>query len=68
MHELGIPVQIIGDAIAAHVLSQGKIQKYFTAADLITLDGHVVNKVGTFQSRHRGGVPPGALLCVLLGP
>ncbi len=50
VHELGIPVQIIGDAMPAHILSQGKVQKYFTAADLITLDGHVVNKVGTFQN------------------
>jgi methylthioribose-1-phosphate isomerase len=50
IHELGIPVQIIGDNMPAFVLSQGKIQKYFTAADLVTLDGHVVNKVGTFQN------------------
>jgi methylthioribose-1-phosphate isomerase len=50
IHELGIPVQIIGDNMPAYVMSQGKVQKYFTAADLITLDGHVVNKVGTFQS------------------
>lgn len=50
VHELGIPVQIIGDNMPAHVLSQGKVQKYFTAADLITLDGHVVNKIGTFQN------------------
>jgi methylthioribose-1-phosphate isomerase len=34
----------------AHVMSEGKIQKYFTAADLITMDGHVVNKIGTFQN------------------
>lgn len=34
----------------AFVLSQGKVQKYFTAADLVTLDGHVVNKIGTFQN------------------
>lgn len=50
IHELGIPVQIIGDNMPAYVLSQGKIQKYFTAADLVTLDGHVVNKIGTFQN------------------
>jgi len=49
VHELGIPVTVIGDNMPAYVMSQGKIQKYFTAADLITLDGHVVNKVGTFQ-------------------
>lgn len=50
VHELGIPVKIIGDSMPAHLMSQGKIQKYFTAADLITLDGHVVNKIGTFQN------------------
>jgi methylthioribose-1-phosphate isomerase len=30
-------------------MAQGLIQKYFTAVDLVTLDGHVVNKVGTLQ-------------------
>ncbi|MBI9044618.1 MAG: s-methyl-5-thioribose-1-phosphate isomerase [Anaerolineaceae bacterium] len=50
VHEIGVPVQIITDNMPAHVMSQGKIQKYFTAADLITLDGHVVNKIGTFQN------------------
>lgn len=60
VHELGIPVQIIGDNMPGYVLSQGKVQKYFTAADLVTMDGHVVNKVGTFQnavSAHYHGVP-----------
>ncbi len=60
IHELGIPVQIIGDNMPAYVISQGKVQKYFTAADLVTLDGHVVNKVGTFQNAiaaHAHGVP-----------
>jgi len=49
IHELGIPVTLMGDNMASGLMDQGKIQKYFTAADLITLDGHVVNKVGTFQ-------------------
>ena len=60
VHELGIPVQVIGDNMPAHILSQGKVQKYFTAADLVTLDGHVVNKIGTFQNAiaaHYHGVP-----------
>ncbi len=60
VHELGIPVQVIGDNMPAYILSQGKVQKYFTAADLITLDGHVVNKIGTFQNAiaaHYHGVP-----------
>jgi methylthioribose-1-phosphate isomerase len=49
VHELGAPVRVITDNMPAAVMAQGKIQKYFTAADLVTLDGHVVNKVGTFQ-------------------
>ncbi|MEN8173697.1 MAG: s-methyl-5-thioribose-1-phosphate isomerase [Chloroflexota bacterium] len=60
LHELGIPVQIITDNMPAHVMSQGKIQKYFTAADLITLDGHVCNKIGTFQNAiaaHHHSIP-----------
>lgn len=50
IHELGIPVTLITDNMPAYVVSQGKVQKYFTAADLVTLDGHVVNKIGTFQN------------------
>ncbi len=60
IHELGIPVQVIGDSMPAYIMSQGKIQKYFTAADLVTLDGHVVNKIGTFQlaiAAHHHGIP-----------
>jgi methylthioribose-1-phosphate isomerase len=50
VHELGIPVKVVTDNMPAYLMSQGRIQKYFTAADLITLDGHVVNKIGTFQN------------------
>lgn len=60
LHELDIPVQIITDNMPAHIMSQGRIQKYFTAADLITLDGHVCNKIGTFQNAiaaHHHGIP-----------
>ncbi len=60
IHELGIPVQVIGDSMPAYIMSQGKVQKYFTAADLVTLDGHVVNKIGTFQlaiAAHHHGIP-----------
>ncbi len=60
VHELGIPVQIVTDNMPAYLMSQGKVQKYFTAADLVTLDGHVVNKIGTFQNAiaaHYHGIP-----------
>ncbi len=50
IHELGIPVTLITDNMPAALMAQGKIHKYMTAADLITLDGHVVNKIGTYQN------------------
>jgi len=50
LHEIGIKVKLITDNMPAALMADGKIQKYMTAADLITLDGHVVNKVGTFQN------------------
>lgn len=50
IHEVGVPVQLITDNMPGYVVSEGKIQKYFTAADLVTLDGHVVNKIGSFQN------------------
>ncbi len=60
LHEVGISVKIISDNMPAHIMSEGKIQKYFTAADLITLDGHVCNKIGTFQNAiaaHHHSIP-----------
>ncbi|MFT6754231.1 MAG: methylthioribose-1-phosphate isomerase [Candidatus Azotimanducaceae bacterium] len=50
IHEIGVEVKLITDNMPAHIMSEGKIQKYITAADLITVDGHVVNKIGTFQN------------------
>ena len=50
LFEIGIEVVLITDNMPAHIMSEGKIQKFITAADLVTLDGHVVNKVGTFQN------------------
>jgi len=50
LHEIGVDVKLITDNMPTALMADGKIQKYMTAADLITLDGHVVNKVGTFQN------------------
>lgn len=50
LHECGINVKLITDGMPTALMAEGKIQKYMTAADLITMDGHVVNKVGTFQN------------------
>ncbi|PHR92358.1 MAG: eIF-2B alpha/beta/delta-like protein [Robiginitomaculum sp.] len=50
LHEIDIDVRLITDNMPTALMAEGCIQKYMTAADLITLDGHVVNKVGTFQN------------------
>jgi methylthioribose-1-phosphate isomerase len=50
LHEIGVDVRLLTDNMPTALMAEGKIQKYMTAADLITLDGHVVNKVGTFQN------------------
>jgi methylthioribose-1-phosphate isomerase len=47
--ELGIPVTLITDNMAAYCMSRGMITKVFTAADRIAMDGTIANKVGTFQ-------------------
>ncbi len=60
VQELGIPVTVITDNMPAYLMSQGKVQVYMTAADLVTMDGHVVNKIGTFQNAlaaHHHGIP-----------
>ena len=59
-YDMGVPVTVITDNMPAFVMSQGKIDVYVSAADVITLDGHVVNKVGTFQiatAAHYHGIP-----------
>jgi len=47
-HDLGIPVTVITDNMPAYVMSQGMVDVFICAADIITLDGYVVNKIGTF--------------------
>ncbi len=47
VREMGFPVTVITEGMAAYLLSRGEVQAFVTAADIITLDGHVVNKVGT---------------------
>jgi methylthioribose-1-phosphate isomerase len=47
--EMDIPCTLITDGMPAHLMSQGMIDKFICAADRITLDGHISNKVGTFQ-------------------
>lgn len=58
--EIGVPVTLITDNMPGYLFYRGMITKYITAADSITLDGHISNKVGTFQYAvlaHQFGVP-----------
>lgn len=45
--EMGVDTTVITDGMGAAVLSSGKVDALVTAADRVTMDGHVVNKIGT---------------------
>jgi len=47
--DMGFPVTLITDNMPGYVLGHKHVDLFTTSADVITLDGHVVNKVGTFQ-------------------
>ncbi len=47
--EMGIDCTLITDGMSAHLMSQGRLDKFICAADRLTLDGHITNKVGTLQ-------------------
>ncbi|MCO6451457.1 MAG: s-methyl-5-thioribose-1-phosphate isomerase [Caldilineales bacterium] len=58
--EMGIRCTLITDGMSAHLMSQGMIDKFICAADRVTMDGHITNKVGTFQialAAHYHGIP-----------
>lgn len=45
--EMGVDTTLITDGMGATVLQSGEVDALVTAADRVTMDGHVVNKVGT---------------------
>jgi len=47
--QLGLETILITDNMPAHFMSRGVIDKVFTAADRIAMDGTVANKIGTLQ-------------------
>lgn len=49
LRDLGIPVTVITDNMPCTLMSQGKIDVFFAGSDRTTMDGHVINKVGTLQ-------------------
>lgn len=47
--EMDIPVTVVTDNMPAFMMSQGMVDVFACAADVVTMDGYAVNKVGTFQ-------------------
>ncbi len=47
--DMGMDVTVITDNMPAFVMKKEKVDVFTSAADAICMDGHVVNKVGTFQ-------------------
>jgi methylthioribose-1-phosphate isomerase len=63
--EMGVPTRLITDGMAAHLMSRGEVGVFVTGADRVTMDGAVVNKIGTLQiavAAHEFGVPFVALV------
>ncbi len=44
-----IPVTLITDSMAGHLMSQGKVQLILVGADRIAANGDVANKIGTYS-------------------
>jgi methylthioribose-1-phosphate isomerase len=47
--DMGFDVTVITDNMPAHVIKAKGVDLFTSAADVICMDGHVINKIGTFQ-------------------
>ncbi|TDD79796.1 s-methyl-5-thioribose-1-phosphate isomerase [Saccharopolyspora karakumensis] len=47
--EMGVPTTLVTDGMPASLMREGRVDALVTASDRITLDGSVINKVGTLQ-------------------
>lgn len=47
--EMGFDTTVVSDNMIAYLMSSQKIDLFTSAADSIALDGHIANKVGTYQ-------------------
>lgn len=48
-YDMGFDVTVISDNMPAYTMKTKKIDLFTSAADVISCDGYVVNKIGTFQ-------------------
>lgn len=49
VYDMGFDVAVITDNMPAFIMQEKHVDIFTSAADVITVDGHVVNKIGTFQ-------------------
>lgn len=59
-YDMGFDTTVITDNMPAFVMKKKNIDLFTSASDVITMDGHVINKVGTFQialAAHYWGIP-----------
>ncbi len=49
LQQLGIPLTLITDSMAGHVMQRGKVQFVVTGADRIAANGDSANKIGTYS-------------------
>ncbi len=57
---MGFDTTVITDNMPGYVMRDKKVDLFTSAADVITMDGYVVNKIGTFQialAAHYWGIP-----------
>lgn len=47
--DMGFDVTVITDNMVGWTMKEKKVDLFTSAADVITMDGHIINKVGTFQ-------------------
>ncbi|MFQ5410087.1 MAG: s-methyl-5-thioribose-1-phosphate isomerase [Anaerolineales bacterium] len=47
--EMGVACTLVTDSMPAFLMSRGMLDKFICAADRVTLDGHITNKIGTYQ-------------------
>jgi len=47
--DMGFDVTVISDNMPGFTMREKHVDLFTSAADVITMDGHIVNKVGTFQ-------------------
>ncbi|MDL2274340.1 s-methyl-5-thioribose-1-phosphate isomerase [Oscillospiraceae bacterium OttesenSCG-928-G22] len=60
VRDMGFPVTVITDNMPGYVLAKKNVDLFTSAADVICMDGHIVNKIGTFQialAAHYHGIP-----------